>query len=98
MGGTDVRRISFLLLSSFLLVSMSGCLGTMVQSPTRPARAESTTRAHILAAPTGIDASHCKAGVSEVFTYVPLWGLAVGILTFGIIVPMTTTYSCVATE
>ena len=93
-----MRQISILILSSFLLVSMSGCLGTVVQSPTRPSQAHSTTRAHILAAPTAIDASHCRAGVSEVFTYVPLWGLAVGILTFGIIVPMTTTYSCVATQ
>jgi hypothetical protein len=98
MGGSQVRRISILFLSACLLVSLSGCLGTVIQSPTRPAQSQSSTRAHILAAPTGIDASHCKAGVSEVFTYVPLWGLAVGILTFGIIVPMTTTYSCVATE
>ena len=53
-------------------------------------------RAHIIAAPTQIDANNCSNGLSQTFTYVPLWGVAVGILTIGIIVPMTTEYSCKA--
>ena len=33
--------------------------------------------------------------VAQTFTYVPLWGVAVGILTLGILVPMNTEFSCV---
>jgi hypothetical protein len=33
--------------------------------------------------------------MSRVTTFIPLWGIAVGILTIGIIVPKTTSYSCV---
>ena len=78
-----------------LVVSTSGCLGTMVQSPTAANRPFTTTRIHILAAPTQIDAHDCKNGLAETFTYVPLWGLVVGVLTIGILVPMTTSFSCV---
>ena len=34
--------------------------------------------------------------MSQVTTFIPLWGVAVGILTIGIIVPKMTSYSCVA--
>ncbi len=89
-----MRRIVKSLASAILIVSLSGCLGTMVVSPVREGSAHRTTRAHLLAAPTQINATHCGAGLSQTFTFVPLWGVAVGILTFGILVPMTTVYSC----
>ncbi len=45
--------------------------------------------------PAVIDAEACRNGLAKVQTWVPLWGIAVGILTFGILVPTTTAYSCV---
>ena len=89
-----MRRLFTLTLAGLLVAALSGCLGTLVQSPTHQSRSHTTTRVHLLAAPTRIDAHTCPGGLAEVFTYVPLWGVAVGILTFGIAVPMTTTYSC----
>ena len=89
-----MRRLFRLTLTGLLIVALSGCLGTLVQTPTRQSRSHQTTRVHLLAAPTRIDAHVCSSGISETFTYVPLWGIAVGILTFGIVVPMTTIYSC----
>jgi hypothetical protein len=67
----------------------------MVQSPTAAGKPFTTTRIHILAAPTQINAHMCEKGIAETFTYVPLWGLVVGILTIGILVPKTTSFSCV---
>ncbi len=92
-----MRRFFTLALSVALLVAQTGCLGTLVRSP-GASRGQSitTTRAHIIAAPTQIDANNCPNGLAQTFTYVPLWGVAVGILTIGIIVPMTTEYSCKA--
>ena len=89
-----MRRLVTALLAACFILTQSACLGTVVQTPTRRGLSQSTTRAHIIALPTRIDATACRAGLSEVATYVPIWGLAVGILTFGIIVPMTTHYSC----
>jgi hypothetical protein len=94
VGGEKVRRLFSLTLAGLLMIALSGCLGTLVQAPSRQTRSHTTTRVHLLAAPTRIDAHVCSGGLAEVFTYVPLWGVAVGILTFGIVVPMTTTYSC----
>jgi hypothetical protein len=77
------------------MASLTGCLGTLVRAPTREGVVADTTRVHLLAAPTRIEATPCQDGLAMVFTYVPLWGVAVGILTFGILVPFTTEYSCV---
>jgi len=90
-----MRRVFTLTLAAVLVVSLSGCLGTLVHSPARKSKHYSTTRAHLLGAPTQIDAHACANGLAETVTYAPLWGVAVGILTIGIIVPMTTNYSCV---
>jgi hypothetical protein len=81
-------------LSIGLAVSLSGCLGTVVEAPTREGESYGDTRPHLIGAPTTIDASKCRSGLQQVTTYVPLWGVAVGILTIGIIVPMTTVYTC----
>jgi hypothetical protein len=90
-----MRRFFSLTLAAWLTLTLTGCLGTLVQAPTRSSKQHITTRVHLVAAPTHIDAHVCPKGMSEVFTYVPLWGVAVGILTIGIVVPMTTVYSCV---
>ncbi len=76
-------------------LSLSGCLGTGVVAPVaRGQKPIVTTHVHILAAPFRIDAHACKSGMSRVRTFIPLWGVAVGILTIGIIVPKTTFYWC----
>ncbi len=90
-----MRRLLTLALTALLSVSLTGCLGTLVQAPTPVDRAKITTRAHLLAAPTQIEAHNCTKGLGEVFTFVPLWGVVVGVLTLGIVVPMTTSYACV---
>ncbi len=91
-----MRHLFHVSLAIVLTVSMSGCFGTMVQSPTAAGRPSTTTTVHIIALPTQIDAHRCEHGLAETFTYVPLWGIVVGFFTIGIIVPMTTSYSCVA--
>ncbi len=90
-----MRRLFSVCLAIVLTVSMSGCFGTMVQSPTAAARPSSTTSVRIVGLPVQVDARKCEHGLAETFTYVPLWGIVVGFLTIGIIVPMTTSYSCV---
>ncbi len=90
-----MRRTLQTLLSLVLVVSLSGCLGTIVETKTSEGKPIASTHAHLLAAPFRIDAHVCKRGMSKVATFVPLWGIAVGILTIGIIVPKTTVYSCV---
>jgi hypothetical protein len=81
-----------------LVASQAACLGTIVESSARaqvmPSRA--TLRWHLITAPRNVEAAECKAGMSDVFTYVPLWGVAIGILSLGIVVPQWTLYSCAA--
>jgi hypothetical protein len=89
-----MRRFIAVLSAVILLTVQTGCLGTLVTAPTRKGLVQSTTRAHIVALPTQINATVCPNGLSETFTYVPLWGLVVGFFTFGIIVPMTTQFTC----
>ena len=90
-----MRRTSVTLLALVLAASLSGCLGTIVETPSPAGRPITTTHAHLLAAPFVIDAHVCEKGVAKATTFVPLWGVAVGILTFGIVVPKTTVYHCV---
>jgi len=77
-----------------LAVALTGCLGTIVEAPGASGSSYGGTRAHIIGSSTRIDASSCKNGIKEVATFVPLWGVAVGILTIGIIVPMETVFTC----
>jgi hypothetical protein len=91
-----IRRPLTWLLAATLLVSLSGCLGTAVDAPTRSSDSYASLRVHLIAAPTLVRADRCNAGLADVTTYVPLWGLAVGILTFGIVVPEWTVYTCAA--
>ena len=89
-----MRNLVVLFLCTILVASGSGCLGTLVGKPPPQGQVYSTTRAHLLASPTRIDSACGERGYRHVFTFVPLWGVAVGILTVGILVPMTTNYSC----
>ena len=79
-----MRRITTLLCSMALVVS------------TTQGTTQGTIMVHILAAPRSVDANVCKHGFKSVFTHVPLWGIVVGVLTFGIVVPKAVQYSCVA--
>ena len=90
-----MRRTLTTLLSLILTVSLSGCLGTFVDTSAPTGQSISSTHIHILAAPIGMDAQICSHGMASVSTYVPPWGIVVGILTFGIIVPKTLSYTCV---
>jgi hypothetical protein len=89
-----MRRFVRSALSLGLAVSLCGCLGTIVEAPTREGESYGGTRPHLIGSSTVIGASNCRGGLQQVATYVPLWGVAVGILTFGILVPMTTVYTC----
>ncbi len=95
MEERNVRRFCYRLFAVLLIVPLTGCLGTSVQSPRTGGALRGSTDARIVAAPVVVRASDCTRGLAQVQTYVPLWGVAVGILTIGIIVPITTTYSCV---
>jgi hypothetical protein len=77
-----------------LIAALPGCLGTIVEAPTQEGQSYGDTRAHLIGSSTEIDASSCASGLKRVTTFVPLWGVAVGILTFGILVPMSTVYTC----
>lgn len=89
---TKLPRIS---LSLLLALSLSGCMGTLVSTPTREGKPIPSTHVHILAAPYRIDAHTCSQGISRAEIFIPVWGIAVGILTLGIVVPKTAIYSCV---
>lgn len=90
-----MRGVRRNLLAIALAMAASGCLGTVVRTPARGGQEIGTTMPHILAAPFRIDAHTCQNGLATVTTFVPLWGVAVGILTLGILVPKTTFYTCV---
>ncbi len=94
---TSRRSAAALGLVALLASPLAGCLGTEVVAPPRsqPGPALQTLRWHILAAPHLVRAD-CKRGLAEFKTYVPPWGLAIGILTFGIVVPQWTILQCVA--
>jgi len=89
-----MSRLARSLVALGLAVSLTGCLGTIVKAPTAEGASYGDTRAHLIGSSTQIDARDCKNGLQQVAVYVPLWGVAVGILTFGIIVPMTTVFTC----
>ena len=80
-----MRRLLERLILGVLIVSLSGCLGTMVRTPTESDRDtfQVTTTIHVIASPAVIDAEACRNGLAKVQTWVPLWGIAVGILTLG---------------
>jgi hypothetical protein len=82
------------LVAASLSFSLGGCLGTIVKAPTPEGASYGDTRIHIIGSPTEIDARDCRGGLQQVSTFVPLWGVAVGILTFGILVPTTTVFTC----
>lgn len=88
------RRSARAELAAGLAVALTGCLGTIVEAPGASGSSYGGTRAHIVGSSTWIDASSCKNGIKEVATFVPLWCVAVGILTIGIIVPMETVFTC----
>ena len=77
-----------------LLVSQSACLGTIVKAPVPHGESYGDTRAHLIGSSTSVEARDCKRGIGQVEVFVPLWGVAVGILTFGIVVPMSTVVTC----
>ena len=82
-------------ISGVVALSLVGCLGTMIETPTPEGKPISSQHVHILAAPFRIDAHVCEKGVAKAFTFIPGWGVAVGILTIGIVVPKATIYHCV---
>jgi hypothetical protein len=90
----SVRRIISALLAFSLVVSLSGCLNTVVTAPTPGGESYEATRAHLILSPRVIDADECPRGIQEVEVSLPLWGIAVGILTIGILVPMNTSFTC----
>lgn len=98
-GPRSSRWVAWLLLCS-LTTPLAACLGTAVEAPppSEPGPAYQTLRWHLLAAPTLIRADACQNGLAQFTTYVPPWGLAIGILSFGIVVPQWTVLACVADE
>jgi hypothetical protein len=83
------------LIALVLGASLSGCLGTVVEAPTAKGSSYGDTRVHLIGSSSVVNAADCATGLQEVAVYVPLWGVAVGILTFGILVPVNTTFTCV---
>jgi hypothetical protein len=95
VGSASVPRALRTLTAIAVSLCLAGCLGTSVRTPTPEGRPVAGTHPHILAAPFRVDAHVCEQGLSRVVTFVPVWGVAVGILTLGIVVPKTTIYHCV---
>ena len=91
-----MRRIAITLLALALSLSLSGCLGTIVTAPVGGTRTYKSTDVHWVLLPASVNAGDCAKGMREVTVSVPLWGVAVGFITFGIIVPMNTTVTCAA--
>ena len=91
-----MKQIARVLMILTLSLPLSGCLGTIVTAPGGGSRTYKSTDAHIILLPSQVNAGDCTKGMKEVTVSVPLWGVAVGILTFGIVVPMNTTVTCSA--
>ena len=89
-----MRKLARSLVSLGLAASLAGCLGTIVEAPTGKGTSYGSTDVHLIGSPTAINAADCRSGLQEVAVFVPLWGVAVGILTLGILVPMSTTFTC----
>jgi len=89
-----MTRLARSLVAIALIASLTGCLGTIVKAPMPEGNSYGDTRAHIIGSSTEIDARSCRNGLQSVSTFVPLWGVAVGIVTIGILVPMTTVFTC----
>ena len=89
-----MRSTLRLLLVIALCISLSGCLGTFVRAPGSTGRTHEATRAHLILMPATIDAGACENGMTQVAVFVPLWGVAVAILTLGILVPQKTEFTC----
>ena len=81
-------------LAGLLSLSLMGCLGTKVETgySAPPDHFKTTTR--YIAMPRVIEAWECRNGLASVTNHVPAWGVAIGVLTLGIIVPVTTSYRC----
>ena len=91
-----MRRMINRSIALLAILSLTGCLATIVNSPKRGGQiVHQTTGVHIIALPIVLNAPTCREGLANVRSWVPLWGLAVGILTIGILVPVTTAYTCV---
>ncbi len=89
-----MHKITRPLVALVLVASLTGCLGTVVDAPTGKGKTYGATRAHLILAPRLVDAQDCTSGMQQVTVSVPLWGVVVGILTLGILVPMNTTFTC----
>ena len=88
-------RVCRFALTVLLAASVVGCLATRIDTPRSIGRPISAQHVHVLAAPFRIDAHMCDKGIARATTFVPLWGVVVGVLTVGILVPKATTYHCV---
>jgi len=89
-----MRKLARSLVALGLSAALAGCLGTVVEAPTGSGATYGSTRGHLIGSSTAINAADCTSGLQEVVVFVPLWGVAVGILTFGILVPMSTSFTC----
>ena len=90
-----VRGPATRLAALLLAFVMTGCLGTVLETPAKRGRPIGGNHVHILASPVRIDAHVCENGIARTSTFVPVWGVVVGILTIGIAVPKATFYECV---
>ena len=89
-----MARLARSLTALSLVFSLTACLGTIVKAPTAKGESYADTRAHLIGSSSELDAQSCPSGLNEVAVFVPIWGVAVGILTIGILVPMTTVFTC----
>lgn len=94
-----MRRISNGLVALVLCISMSGCLASTLHTPATHSR-EVDSRLNVTLLwglkPTRVDAKECENGVASSVTVWPIWGAIVAYLTFLLIVPTYTAYTCAA--
>jgi hypothetical protein len=93
-------KLARVLLAGILCVTVTtGCFASVVQTgapESGPAKKQMNVTLLWGLKPSMVDASSCSNGAAEVVTAWPIWGVAVAVLTFLLIVPTTTAYVCAA--
>ena len=93
-----MRRVLRVFLVGVLCVSLGGCFGSMVQRPA-PTMPEAKKQLNVTLLwglkPTVVETG-CEHGVADVVQVWPAWGFAVSVLTFLLVMPIDTVYTCAA--
>ncbi len=80
------------------LTLLSGCYNVHVRTTAEPAQGdERATTLHFIngLTPGEVEARDCSRGIADVRFQLPVWGVLLNAITFGLVGAVETTYTCV---